>query len=146
EWKVPPDTVDKDYVLGHFLSVFTQFYENQLVFKGGTCLRKCYFEDYRFSEDLDFTAKTSSFQLNKKDLKEIGNLLNAKTRIQFHIQEIKRLKSNNVPKGFQVEIKYWGANHSKNQRPLPPGRWRTKIKLEISTDELIILAPEEKTI
>ena len=23
---------------------------------GGTCLRKCYFPDYRFSEDLDFTA------------------------------------------------------------------------------------------
>lgn len=26
------------------------------VFKGGTCLRKAYFEGYRFSEDLDFTA------------------------------------------------------------------------------------------
>ena len=30
--------------------------ENKLCFKGGTCLRKCYFSDYRFSEDLDFTA------------------------------------------------------------------------------------------
>lgn len=27
------------------------------VFKGGTCLRKAYFEGYRFSEDLDFTAE-----------------------------------------------------------------------------------------
>lgn len=27
-----------------------------LAFKGGTALRKCYFEDYRFSEDLDFTG------------------------------------------------------------------------------------------
>lgn len=26
------------------------------VFKGGTCLRKCYYETYRFSEDLDFTV------------------------------------------------------------------------------------------
>jgi predicted nucleotidyltransferase component of viral defense system len=25
------------------------------VLKGGTCLKKCYFETYRFSEDLDFT-------------------------------------------------------------------------------------------
>jgi predicted nucleotidyltransferase component of viral defense system len=25
------------------------------VFKGGTCLRKCYYETFRFSEDLDFT-------------------------------------------------------------------------------------------
>ena len=27
-----------------------------LVFKGGTALRKCYFGDYRFSEDLDFST------------------------------------------------------------------------------------------
>ena len=27
-----------------------------VIFKGGTALRKCYFTDYRFSEDLDFTA------------------------------------------------------------------------------------------
>ena len=26
------------------------------VFKGGTCLKKCFFETYRFSEDLDFTV------------------------------------------------------------------------------------------
>jgi hypothetical protein len=25
------------------------------IFKGGTCLKKCYIETYRFSEDLDFT-------------------------------------------------------------------------------------------
>src|SRR6185312_2503976 len=27
------------------------------LFKGGTCLKKCYFETYRFSEDLDFTLR-----------------------------------------------------------------------------------------
>ena len=26
-----------------------------LAFKGGTALKRCYFSDYRFSEDLDFT-------------------------------------------------------------------------------------------
>ena len=26
------------------------------LFKGGTCLKKCFFETYRFSEDLDFTV------------------------------------------------------------------------------------------
>lgn len=30
------------------------------VFKGGTCLKKCYFETYRFSEDLDFTLLPSA--------------------------------------------------------------------------------------
>jgi len=27
-----------------------------MLFKGGTCLRKCYFPDYRFSEDVDLTT------------------------------------------------------------------------------------------
>ena len=36
-------------------------------FKGGTCLKKCYFETYRFSEDLDFTV-TEEAQLDEQYL------------------------------------------------------------------------------
>ena len=38
--KVPSDTVDKDYVLGHFLhELFKQHWAiNNLLFKGGSCL------------------------------------------------------------------------------------------------------------
>lgn len=146
QWKVPPETVDKDYVLGHFLSVFLEYFPNQLVFKGGTCLRKCYFENYRFSEDLDFSSTDPSFELKKKQLKEITEAVAFKTGIQFFPQEIKPLVSNNQPKGYQVYLKYWGANHSKNKRPLPQNRWLTKIKLEISTQELILLPKEERAI
>lgn len=32
KWKVPP-MVDKDYVLGHFLSVLMDYYKDSLVFK-----------------------------------------------------------------------------------------------------------------
>jgi hypothetical protein len=28
-WGVPPDTVDKDYVLGHFLSVFCRYFADK---------------------------------------------------------------------------------------------------------------------
>ncbi len=49
--------IEKDYVLSWVLYGISQ---NQnlhkcLVFKGGTVLKKVYFEDYRYSEDLDFT-------------------------------------------------------------------------------------------
>ena len=49
---------DLDYSLGWFIAAFYGASEGaeRLYFKGGTCLRKCYFGDYRFSEDLDFTA------------------------------------------------------------------------------------------
>jgi len=35
------------------------------IFKGGTCLKKCFFETYRFSEDLDFTLRDEA-QLDEK--------------------------------------------------------------------------------
>ena len=57
-WSVDPMVVDLDYSLGWFIAALYSVDEvaTRLCFKGGTCLRKCYFADYRFSEDLDFTA------------------------------------------------------------------------------------------
>jgi len=40
------------------------------VFKGGTCLKKCYFETYRFSEDLDFTLRNEE-QLDEAFLRTV---------------------------------------------------------------------------
>ena len=58
EWRLRDDVVEKDYVIGWVLwGIGT---DPQLssgwAFKGGTCLKKCYLETYRFSEDLDFTV------------------------------------------------------------------------------------------
>ncbi len=61
EWSVLPDIVDKDFVLGHFLAGLSDYFSDFLVFKGGTCLRKCWFPGYRFSEDLDFTSIEHDF-------------------------------------------------------------------------------------
>jgi predicted nucleotidyltransferase component of viral defense system len=54
-----PNIVEKDYVLGWMLAGINAHDElaESWVFKGGTCLKKCYFETYRFSEDLDFTLR-----------------------------------------------------------------------------------------
>ncbi len=55
---VDPMVADLDYSLGWFIAALYSANEiaGRLCFKGATCLRKCYFADYRFSEDLDFTA------------------------------------------------------------------------------------------
>lgn len=73
-----PHVVEKDYVLGWMLagiSAHVALRESWL-FKGGTCLKKCFFETYRFSEDLDFTL-TDGGQIDEGFLKqafqEIGN-------------------------------------------------------------------------
>lgn len=53
---VPATTVERDYILAHVLSaIVTRDEARQMVFKGGTAMRLCYFEDYRYSADLDFS-------------------------------------------------------------------------------------------
>lgn len=108
-WGVPPDTVDKDYVLGHFLSVFSKYCGNEMVFKGGTSLRKCYFETYRFSEDLDFSSIKTDFKFDDKIFKKIEEEIYAEIGIVFFYEPIKILQHNNIPKGYQVHIRYWGG-------------------------------------
>ena len=55
---IPWEVLERDYLLSWVLAGISQVpaLNETLVFKGGTALRKCYFADYRFSEDLDFTA------------------------------------------------------------------------------------------
>ena len=67
EKRVNKMTIDKDWILGHFLNAMYSIEEVQqnFVFKGGICLKKCYIEDYRFSEDLDFTLLDKTFVIEK---------------------------------------------------------------------------------
>jgi len=55
---VPYETILKDYAIGHLLAAIAAepVLADTLVMKGGTALRKLFFGDYRFSEDLDFTS------------------------------------------------------------------------------------------
>ena len=53
------EVLERDYLLSWMLAGIGAVPElrETLVFKGGTALKKCYFGDYRFSEDLDFTGR-----------------------------------------------------------------------------------------
>jgi predicted nucleotidyltransferase component of viral defense system len=56
------DLIEKDLILHQMLSDLSQdpFFAENFLFKGGTCLIKCYFGYARFSEDIDFTWKDQS--------------------------------------------------------------------------------------
>jgi predicted nucleotidyltransferase component of viral defense system len=58
EWTLDLGVIEKDYVLGWLLAGIAHHpaLSRTWAFKGGTCLRKCYYETFRFSEDLDFTV------------------------------------------------------------------------------------------
>jgi predicted nucleotidyltransferase component of viral defense system len=83
-----PHVVEKDYVLGWMLAGIYAHEElaESWIFKGGTCLKKCFFETYRFSEDLDFTLRNEA-HLDEAFLKrvfaEVGTWIYDETGIEI---------------------------------------------------------------
>ncbi len=148
EKQVAKSTIDKDWILGHFLDAIYSIPEcrENLVFKGGTCLKKCYFPDYRFSEDLDFTSVNPEFVLDLKLLQAITSLVTQRTDIPLHIEKLKVLKHLDNQTGFAAIVKFWGADHPRNQTPPPFDRWMTSIKIEIISYEEMIFPTEEKKV
>lgn len=79
------ELIEKDLVLHSFLNLLlknNEFKENY-VFKGGTCLTKCYLRYYRFSEDLDFTWINQSY-FKLKSEKMIRNILSEEINNLMH--------------------------------------------------------------
>lgn len=143
---VAKTVIDKDWVLGHFIAAMYTVPEirDNLIFKGGTSLRKCWFNDYRFSEDLDFTSTNESFIFTDKNLLDICEKVTAHAEIQTYIVSLKPIKFQGKHVGFEAIVKYWGADHSKNEAPAPVERWQTKIKIEIILYEKMIFKPIQR--
>jgi predicted nucleotidyltransferase component of viral defense system len=135
-----PDVVEKDYVLGWALAGI--FHDEALapkwIFKGGTCLKKCFLETYRFSEDLDFTL-TDEAQLDRDFLIErftkIGQWLYDATGIEFPVELLRFDVYDNARGGRagQGRISYRG--------PLVRGGDLPRIRLDLTADEMVVRSP-----
>jgi predicted nucleotidyltransferase component of viral defense system len=137
---VVKSTIDKDWALGHFIDAIFSIPElrQKLIFKGGTCLKKCYIRDYRFSEDLDFTSTDKDFIFTGKHLDNISAFLKQRVEMPTHIESLKELKFKDKLTGYEAIIKFWGSDHPHNDSPPATQRWQTKVKIEIILYELIL--------
>ena len=114
------------------------------MFKGGTCLKKCYFETYRFSEDLDFTIINEA-HLGGAFLLRVFTDISAwiydqtgldipAAQLRFDVFQNKRGKA-----ACQGRIYYRG--------PIAPrGGDLPRIKLDLTTDELLAMPPVERLV
>ena len=144
---VSKSVIDKDWMFGHFIAAIFNEPElkETLIFKGGTCLKKCWFEEYRFSEDLDFTSKSQELELTQQHLKFITKYVEDNTEVKTHIVSLKPLKFKDRLTGYEAIIKFWGADHPRNIMPPTPDRWQTKIKIEIILyEEMIFDVSQQK--
>jgi len=132
-----PDTVEKDYVLGWMLHGISEHQATKTwAFKGGTSLKKCFFETFRFSEDLDYTLKDNThldvdFLLSA--FFEITASITEHVGIEFFPDRFK-FKVINKEKGkfsAQGKIHYNGPLNRKHSV--------ATIKLDLTTDEILVL-------
>jgi hypothetical protein len=79
------DVLERDYCLAWLLSFIGESEIGAaLAFKGGTALKRCYFGDYRFSEDLDFSlVREMSLEEIKGHLEGIYKKVYEASGIQF---------------------------------------------------------------
>jgi predicted nucleotidyltransferase component of viral defense system len=120
-----PTTVEKDYVLSWVLYGISQNLKlSEWFFKGGTCLKKCYFETYRFSEDLDFTVPHGAIyseETIKDALNDIADFVYESAGIDLRSREIEVKESinKNGRKTYVAKYTYLGPLNlpSRNQQP-----------------------------
>ncbi|MDA3939158.1 MAG: nucleotidyl transferase AbiEii/AbiGii toxin family protein [Spirochaetia bacterium] len=146
ETGLTPRIVEKDYVLGWLLGAVNAnaALSQSWVFKGGTCLKKCYFETYRFSEDLDFTLQDeqhineeflkAQFAIISEWLYEAAGIEIPTNRFIFDIYK--------NPRGHQScqGRVYYKSYFSSGKLSFP------KIKFDLSADEILVLPPSRQEV
>jgi predicted nucleotidyltransferase component of viral defense system len=139
-WRADFTVVERDYVLSWVLAgLYRQpALAEALVFKGGTALRKCYFPDYRFSADLDFTLRVplSSQELDSR-IEIACRDITDETGIRLMPVDFRTLRDVPGEEAHQGRIEYTG----------PLGRLGThqpRIKLDLTVYETLVLPHENR--
>ncbi len=112
---LPNQVVEKDYFLGLILKGLAEHKEfcSTSVFKGGTALKKCYFQDYRFSEDLDFTILNSSGteeSFFNSTLEEVAEEVNQEFGVSFTLSGIRQVRVVEGEEAFKAKLHYNGMS------------------------------------
>jgi hypothetical protein len=139
-----PELVEKDYIADWFLQgVFSHsLLKHAWTFKGGACLRKCYFETYRFSGDLDFAVNDSApghTQSLLATLGEVADWIYEGSGIEIPRAGIKIGPQQQHPAGItqdRIRIGYRGPLHRRGTVSF--------INVNLTTESLPALGPVER--
>ena len=145
EFGLAPNVIEKDYVLGWILAGISNHSElsQSWIFKGGTCLKKCYFETYRFSEDLDFTLTHRDHLIEEfliKTFSGVADWVYDESGIEILKETIRFKIYEDSQGGVSAEgrIGYRGPM----QRRGDPAR----VKLDLTVNEVLVLEPVRREV
>ena len=134
--RIPETILERDYCLSWFLVGLARSpLRDRLAFKGGTALKKCYFSDYRFSEDLDFTLiEETSWDDIERRLATAFEETRRASGVEIRLDHVDRHSHRN---SHTFYLAYEG--------PLPRARGRS-VKTDITIRERIVFPLEERAV
>jgi hypothetical protein len=124
--RIQESVLERDYCLAWLLSAVAESDLKPILgFKGGTALKRCYFGDYRFSEDLDFTlTEPIGFDELARRIDPIYAALREASGIVFNFDREDRQEHDN---SYTFYLKYVG--------PLPTG---SNVKVDVTLRERLV--------
>jgi len=130
--RISETVLERDYILSWLLVGLSRSpLRNCLAFKGGTALKKCYFVDYRFSEDLDFTLiEETPWEEIERHLAGAFDETRRASGVEIRLDHLDRHPHEN---SHTFYLAYEG--------PLPRARGKT-VKTDITIRERIVMGLE----
>lgn len=134
--RIPETVLERDYCLAWFLDGLAGSpLREHLLFKGGTALKRCYFGDYRFSEDLDFTLDDEvPLVAILGGLEDVYTHVHSASGIPFRYAREDRKTNQNT---YTFYLAYEG--------PLPAAGAK-EVKVDITVGERVVFPIEERPI
>lgn len=128
------DQAEKDYIILWVLwgLAHSGLAKHGWAFKGGTCLRHCYYEGYRFSEDIDFSCKPGgdNLEISVKLLQKTADKVQEESGIRLMVKQ-----PQTIPGDFQIEIPLEYSRGGPRRQGLP------QVKVHLTFDEPILNTP-----
>jgi uncharacterized protein len=132
--RIREDVLERDYCLAWFLAGFAESDLGPvLALKGGTALKRCYFGDYRFSEDLDFTLlEAVPFTQIQRRLEPVYAAVRESSGVDFAFLREDRQEHSN---SYSFYLAYTG--------PLPAAN---DVKVDITVREHVVFPLEHRVL
>lgn len=141
--KLDPGIIEKDYVLSKALMGLAAVdeFRDVLIFKGGTALKKCFYRQWRFSEDLDFTSRTV---LSPSDVKSIFEkactVTTRQSGLAIRLSEYSQYpKTGNKLTTAQLKLGYDGPLRKSSGQ-------KNNVRVDIAFDEVIVADPVSRDV
>jgi hypothetical protein len=135
--RIPESVLERDYCLAWFLVGLSRTpLRERLAFKGGTALKRCYFGDYRFSEDLDFTLIADvPFEVIRQELEPVFAEVGRAGAVTIRFAHEDRQAHQN---SHTFYLSYEG--------PLPATARPKEVKVDITIKEEIVFPLESQRV